>query len=240
MEDGSAPRRSTPPTRRSRSAEFHNFSERRRRDKINEKLKALQELLPNCNKTDKVSMLDEAIDYLKSLQLQLQMLVMGKGMSPVVPLELQQYMHYITADPAQLPPLRPSGQQPRQFQITQANPQRQSNVESDFLSQMQNLHSSEPPQNFLRPPKLQLYTPIFLCGERWKFKLLDQGYTVQMATLNRGVAYPARATTLDGFLGVPRITSWSDVLLMTKFDTAGVQPCTGKRLFSLGPAAWFT
>ncbi|XP_066350562.1 transcription factor PIF5-like isoform X3 [Miscanthus floridulus] len=131
MEDGSAPRRSTPPTiRRSRSAEFHNFSERRRRDRINEKLKALQELLPNCTKTDKVSMLDEAIDYLKSLQLQLQM-----------------------------PPLRPSGQQPRQFQITQANPQRQSNVESDFLSQMQNLHPSEPPQNFLRPPKLQLYTP---------------------------------------------------------------------------------
>ncbi|XP_062185772.1 transcription factor PIF1-like isoform X1 [Phragmites australis] len=164
MEDGGAPRRSTPPTRRSRLAEFHNFSERRRRDRINEKLKALQELLPNCTKTDKVSMLDEAIDYLKSLQLQLQisrsaawMLVMGKGMAPVVPPELQQYMHYITADPAQVPPLRPS--QPRPFQITQANPQRQSNVESDFLSQMQNLHPSEPPQNFLRPPKLQLYTP---------------------------------------------------------------------------------
>ncbi|KAF8649647.1 hypothetical protein HU200_013769 [Digitaria exilis] len=157
MEDGGVPRRSTPPTRRSRSAEFHNFSERRRRDRINEKLKALQELLPNCTKTDKVSMLDEAIDYLKSLQLQLQMLVMGKGMAPVVPPELQQYMHYITADPTQMPTLRPSGQQPRPFQITQANPQRQSNVESDFLSQMQNLHPSEPPQNFLRPPKLQLY-----------------------------------------------------------------------------------
>jgi hypothetical protein len=89
-----------------------------------------------------------------------QMLVMGKGMAPVVPPELQQYMHYITADPAQMPPLRPSGQQPRPFQITQANSQRQSNVESDFLSQMQNLHPSEPPQNFLRPPKLQLYTPV--------------------------------------------------------------------------------
>jgi hypothetical protein len=89
------------------------------------------------------------------------MLVMGKGMAPVVPPELQQYMHYITADPAQMPPLRPSGQQPRQFQITQANPQqRQSNVESDFLSQMQNLNPSEPPQNFLRPPKLQLYTSV--------------------------------------------------------------------------------
>ncbi|GJN26439.1 hypothetical protein PR202_gb14367 [Eleusine coracana subsp. coracana] len=105
-------------------------------------------------------MLDEAIDYLKSLQLQLQMLVMGKGMAPVVPPELQQYMHYITADPTQMPPLRPS-QQPRPFQITQADPnQRQSNVESDFLSQMQNLHSSDPPQNFLGPPKLQLYTPF--------------------------------------------------------------------------------
>ncbi|KAL5215041.1 hypothetical protein ABZP36_004193 [Zizania latifolia] len=157
MEDGRVPRRPTL-TRRSRSAEFHNFSERRRRDRINEKLKALQELLPNCTKTDKVSMLDEAIDYLKSLQLQLQMLVMGKGMAPAVPPELQQYMHYITADPAQIPPLRPS--EPRPFQITHATPpRRSSNVESDFLSQMQNLHPSESPQNFLRPPKLQLYTP---------------------------------------------------------------------------------
>uniref|UniRef100_A0A8I6WSS1 BHLH domain-containing protein n=1 Tax=Hordeum vulgare subsp. vulgare TaxID=112509 RepID=A0A8I6WSS1_HORVV len=111
MEDGRALRRMSIPTRRSRSADFHNFSERRRRDKINEKLKALQELLPNCTKTDKVSMLDEAIDYLKSLQLQLQMLVMGKGMAPVVPPELQQYMHYITTDPAaqlmQIPPSEP-------------------------------------------------------------------------------------------------------------------------------------
>ncbi|KAL5683057.1 hypothetical protein ACJX0J_009442, partial [Zea mays] len=99
-----------------------------------------------------------------------------------------------------LPPLRPSGQQHRQFQITQANPQRQSNVELDFLSQMQNLHSSEPPQNFLRPPKLQLYTPL-IGSNIIAIELLDQGYTVQMATLNRGVAYPTRATTLDGFLG---------------------------------------
>ncbi|KAI4963388.1 transcription factor PIF1-like isoform X2 [Hordeum vulgare subsp. vulgare] len=158
MEDGRALRRMSIPTRRSRSADFHNFSERRRRDKINEKLKALQELLPNCTKTDKVSMLDEAIDYLKSLQLQLQMLVMGKGMAPVVPPELQQYMHYITTDPAaqlmQIPPSEP----PRPFQITHANPPQQ---ESDFLSQMQNhLHPSDQPQiNFLRPPKLQLYTP---------------------------------------------------------------------------------
>ncbi|KAI5393184.1 hypothetical protein KIW84_060348 [Lathyrus oleraceus] len=68
--------KATPPSRssskRSRAAEFHNLSEKRRRSKINEKLKALQNLIPNSNKTDKASMLDEAIEYLKQLQLQVQ------------------------------------------------------------------------------------------------------------------------------------------------------------------------
>ncbi|KAK6157044.1 hypothetical protein DH2020_011292 [Rehmannia glutinosa] len=61
-------------TRRSRVAEVHNLSERRRRDRINEKMRALQELIPHSNKSDKASMLDEAIEYMKSLQLQLQKL----------------------------------------------------------------------------------------------------------------------------------------------------------------------
>lgn len=59
---------------RTRAAEVHNMSERRRRDRINEKMKILQELVPRCNKTDKASMLDDAIEYLKSLQLQVQMM----------------------------------------------------------------------------------------------------------------------------------------------------------------------
>ncbi|CAI5463574.1 unnamed protein product, partial [Closterium sp. Yama58-4] len=58
--------------KRARAAEVHNMSERRRRDRINERMKTLQELIPNSNKTDKASMLDEAIEYLKMLQLQLQ------------------------------------------------------------------------------------------------------------------------------------------------------------------------
>ncbi|KAK7397069.1 hypothetical protein VNO78_18236 [Psophocarpus tetragonolobus] len=66
--------------KRSRSAEVHNLSERRRRDRINEKMRALQELIPNCNKADKASMLDEAIEYLKTLQLQLQIMSMGSGL----------------------------------------------------------------------------------------------------------------------------------------------------------------
>ncbi|XP_040995602.1 transcription factor SPATULA-like isoform X3 [Juglans microcarpa x Juglans regia] len=68
-------------SKRSRAAEVHNLSEKRRRSKINEKMKALQNLIPNSNKTDKASMLDEAIDYLKQLQLQVQMLSMRNGLS---------------------------------------------------------------------------------------------------------------------------------------------------------------
>ncbi|KAA3458677.1 transcription factor PIF1-like isoform X1 [Gossypium australe] len=79
-------------TKRSRAAEVHNLSERRRRDRINEKMRALQELIPRCNKSDKASMLDEAIEYLKSLQLQVQMMSMGCGMVPMMFPGVQQYM----------------------------------------------------------------------------------------------------------------------------------------------------
>ncbi|MFS7902376.1 putative transcription factor bHLH family [Helianthus anomalus] len=41
-------------TKRPRSAEIHNLSERRRRDRINEKMKALQELIPRCNKVREI------------------------------------------------------------------------------------------------------------------------------------------------------------------------------------------
>ncbi|XP_022741656.1 transcription factor PIF4 isoform X2 [Durio zibethinus] len=79
-------------SRRSRAAEVHNLSERRRRDRINEKMRALQELIPHCNKSDKASMLDEAIEYLKSLQLQLQVMWMGSGMAPMMFPGIQHYM----------------------------------------------------------------------------------------------------------------------------------------------------
>uniref|UniRef100_M8CSW0 Transcription factor PIF5 n=1 Tax=Aegilops tauschii TaxID=37682 RepID=M8CSW0_AEGTA len=70
--------------RRTRAAEVHNQSERKRRDRINEKMKALQELVPHCNKSDKASILDEAIEYLKSLQLQVQIMWMTTGMAPMM------------------------------------------------------------------------------------------------------------------------------------------------------------
>ncbi|XP_020676066.1 transcription factor UNE10 isoform X2 [Dendrobium catenatum] len=60
--------------KRSREAAVHNQSERKRRDRINQKMKTLQKLLPNSSKTDKASMLDEVIEYLKLLQAQVQMM----------------------------------------------------------------------------------------------------------------------------------------------------------------------
>ncbi|KAL5863163.1 hypothetical protein ACOSQ3_000677 [Xanthoceras sorbifolium] len=66
-------------TRRKRTADVHNQSEKKRRNKINKKMRALQDLIPNCNKVDKASMLDEAIDYLKTLQFQVQMMSIGAG-----------------------------------------------------------------------------------------------------------------------------------------------------------------
>ncbi|XP_051147330.1 transcription factor PIF3-like [Andrographis paniculata] len=67
-------------SKRSRATEVHNLSERKRRDRINEKMRVLQELIPNCSKVDKASMLDEAIEYLKYLQLQVQIMSMGAGL----------------------------------------------------------------------------------------------------------------------------------------------------------------
>ncbi|KAF5732521.1 hypothetical protein HS088_TW17G00048 [Tripterygium wilfordii] len=89
---GNKSARKSTAARRNRAAEVHNLSERRRRDRINEKMKALQELIPHCNKTDKASMLDEAIEYLKSLQLQLQVMWMASGMAPMVFPGVQHYL----------------------------------------------------------------------------------------------------------------------------------------------------
>ncbi|EMS48316.1 Transcription factor bHLH69 [Triticum urartu] len=60
-----------------------------RRERIAERMKSLQELVPNANKTDKASMLDEIIDYVKFLQLQVKVLSMSRlggaaGMAPLV------------------------------------------------------------------------------------------------------------------------------------------------------------
>ncbi|XP_078169353.1 transcription factor PIF1-like isoform X2 [Carex rostrata] len=92
--------------KKSRAAEVHNMSERRRRERINEKMKALQELIPNCSKADKASMLDDAIEYLKTLQLQVQMMSMGNGMFMPPPVMIPPMMQPLRGPPiAHYPPL---------------------------------------------------------------------------------------------------------------------------------------
>ncbi|KAJ7962096.1 Transcription factor like [Quillaja saponaria] len=80
-------------TKRSRAAAIHNQSERKRRDKINQRMKTLQKLVPNSSKTDKASMLDEVIEYLKQLQAQVQMMGRMNMSSMMMP------MTYATTTP---------------------------------------------------------------------------------------------------------------------------------------------
>ncbi|XP_048431717.1 transcription factor LRL1-like isoform X2 [Pyrus x bretschneideri] len=74
--------------RRGQATDPHSIAERLRREKISDRMKNLQELVPKSNRTDKASMLDEIIEYVRFLQLQLKELSMSKvgAAGAVVPL----------------------------------------------------------------------------------------------------------------------------------------------------------
>ncbi|XP_021888817.1 transcription factor bHLH74 isoform X2 [Carica papaya] len=61
--------------RRGQATNSHSLAERVRREKISERMRLLQELVPGCNKiTGKAVMLDEIINYVQSLQQQVEIL----------------------------------------------------------------------------------------------------------------------------------------------------------------------
>ncbi|KAK1395478.1 Transcription factor bHLH78 [Heracleum sosnowskyi] len=63
--------------RRGQATDSHSLAERVRREKIGERMKLLQDLVPGCNKvTGKAVMLDEIINYVQSLQSQVEFLSM--------------------------------------------------------------------------------------------------------------------------------------------------------------------
>ncbi|CDY62262.1 BnaCnng39760D [Brassica napus] len=64
--------------RRGQATDPHSIAERLRRERIAERMKSLQELVPNTNKTDKASMLDEIIEYVRFLQLQVKVLSVSR------------------------------------------------------------------------------------------------------------------------------------------------------------------
>ncbi|CAL0313142.1 unnamed protein product [Lupinus luteus] len=63
--------------RRGQATDSHSLAERARREKISERMKILQDLVPGCNKViGKALILDEIINYIHSLQRQVEFLSM--------------------------------------------------------------------------------------------------------------------------------------------------------------------
>lgn len=63
--------------RRGQATDSHSLAERARREKISERMKVLQDLVPGCNKViGKALVLDEIINYIQSLQHQVEFLSM--------------------------------------------------------------------------------------------------------------------------------------------------------------------
>jgi hypothetical protein len=74
--------------RRGQATDPHSIAERLRRERIAERIRALQELVPTVSKTDRATMLDEVVDYVKFLRLQVKVLSMSRlgGAGAVAPL----------------------------------------------------------------------------------------------------------------------------------------------------------
>ncbi|KAA8533058.1 hypothetical protein F0562_033409 [Nyssa sinensis] len=76
--------------RRGQATDSHSLAERARREKISERMKILQDLVPGCNKViGKALVLDEIINYIQSLQHQVEFLSMkleavNSGMNPSI------------------------------------------------------------------------------------------------------------------------------------------------------------
>ncbi|KAL8556081.1 hypothetical protein ACS0TY_003767 [Phlomoides rotata] len=80
--------------RRGEATDSHSLAERVRREKISERMKYLQDLVPGCNKiTGKAGMLDEIINYVQSLQRQVEFLSMKlAAINPRLDFDVENYL----------------------------------------------------------------------------------------------------------------------------------------------------
>ncbi|KAL6511211.1 hypothetical protein OROHE_020580 [Orobanche hederae] len=80
--------------KRGQATNSHSLAERVRREKISERMKLLQELVPGCNKiTGKAVMLDEIINYVQSLQQQVEFLSMKLAtVNPEVDVDIERLL----------------------------------------------------------------------------------------------------------------------------------------------------
>ncbi|XP_062212277.1 transcription factor bHLH49-like isoform X2 [Phragmites australis] len=80
--------------KRGQATNSHSLAERLRRKKISERMKLLQDLVPGCNKiTGKAVMLDEIINYVQSLQRQVEFLSMKLAtVNPELSFDIEQIL----------------------------------------------------------------------------------------------------------------------------------------------------
>uniref|UniRef100_A0A2P2JWM4 DNA binding protein n=1 Tax=Rhizophora mucronata TaxID=61149 RepID=A0A2P2JWM4_RHIMU len=80
--------------RRGQATNSHSLAERVRREKISERMRLLQDLVPGCNKiTGKAVMLDEIINYVQSLQRQVEFLSMKlAAVNPELNIDLERIL----------------------------------------------------------------------------------------------------------------------------------------------------
>lgn len=80
--------------KRGQATNSHSLAERVRREKISERMKLLQEIVPGCNKiTGKAVMLDEIINYVQSLQQQVEFLSMKLAtVNPEINIDIEQIL----------------------------------------------------------------------------------------------------------------------------------------------------
>ncbi|CAI9766655.1 unnamed protein product [Fraxinus pennsylvanica] len=109
--------------RRGQATDSHSLAERARREKISKKMKYLQDLVPGCNKvTGKAGMLDEIINYVQSLQKQVEFLSMKLAtLNPRLDFSIDDFFTkeipaYIASFPTQLQVPNPSSLQYNQLQ----------------------------------------------------------------------------------------------------------------------------
>ncbi|RIA04448.1 hypothetical protein BRARA_K01309 [Brassica rapa] len=90
--------------RRGEATDRHSLAERARREKISKKMKCLQDIVPGCNKvTGKAGMLDEIINYVQSLQQQVEFLSMKLSfLNPQLEFHINE-LSSMMADPRSFP-----------------------------------------------------------------------------------------------------------------------------------------
>nr|XP_019710016.1 transcription factor bHLH74 isoform X2 [Elaeis guineensis]XP_029123880.1 transcription factor bHLH74 isoform X2 [Elaeis guineensis] len=96
LQDGDAPKEDYIHVRakHGQATNSHSLAERVRREKISERMRLLQDLVPGCNKIiGKAVMLDEIINYVQSLQRQVEFLSMKlAAVSPELNLNIEQIL----------------------------------------------------------------------------------------------------------------------------------------------------